>query len=126
MVDWLWTGKKLNCSGTAETQFVYRYERIANVMGISASQFVNQHKDKIDEMKRLLLDYIKGLRQASARNDAERTSQSPADFIKINDNGYPILPDNLYFDNLRKTDLEELLRTYLGWHYSKQSFIIKI
>ena len=88
-------------------------------MGISASQFVNQHKDKIDEMKRLLLDYIRGLRQASARNDAERTSHSPADFIKINDNGYPVLPDNLYFDNLRKTDLEELLRTYLGWHYSK-------
>jgi hypothetical protein len=88
-------------------------------MGISASSFVNQHKDKIDEMKRLLLDYTKGLRQASARNEPVGSSDSPADLITINDNGYPVLPDNIYFDNLRKTELEELLRTYLGWHYSK-------
>lgn len=86
-------------------------------MGVSAPGFVTQHKDKVDEMKRLLLDYAKALRQVSNTNIQTRENTAPADLIQINENGYPILPDKVDFNSLRKSDLEEIIRTYLGWHY---------
>ena len=62
-------GLARNTWGTVKTSnpdgrlVVDRFERIADMMGVSTSPFVDLHKDKVDEMKRNLMDYVKTLQQ---------------------------------------------------------------
>ncbi len=119
---------------------VDRFERIADMMGVSSSPFVDLHKDKVDEMKRNLMDYVKTLRQQKgedATGGGESSSlpagdRLPADTslpngmqVKITGNGFPIVPDVDDWSKLRKKDLELILRTYLGRHYGMTSLLLR-
>ena len=96
------------------TEFTRRFERIAEVMGVSAQPFVDLHKDKVDEMKRNLMDYVKDLRQTGSNNKiaAVRPSDaSPEEWeIKLNALGYPRLPSTGRMRDLRKATLDNMLR----------------
>ena len=77
--------------------------RIANMMGVSTSPFVDLHKDKVDNMKRNLMDYVKNLWQQKGGGESSSLLASgglPADTslpdgmqVKITGNGFPIVPD---------------------------------
>ncbi|KAF8804320.1 hypothetical protein BYT27DRAFT_7213959 [Phlegmacium glaucopus] len=101
---------------------VDRYDRIADVMGIPAQSFADMHKDKIDELKRHLMDYVKSLQQMTGLvSDAEaRDSRAlpPEWQVQITEDGYPRVPHPVPLEDLRKGELDEVLRSYLGWHYS--------
>lgn len=110
---------------------VDRFERIADMMGVSTSPFVDLHKDKVDEMKRNLMDYVKTLRQHKGQDEtgSGETSCLPAGTsllagmqVKITGNGFPIVPDVDDWSNIRKKDLELILWTYLGRHYGMTGF----
>jgi hypothetical protein len=104
-------------------------DRIAKMMDVPSIKFSELHKDKVDEMKRLLINYVKGLREAMFsmnRNTANgepaaaaATAHSPDDLeVKITDDGFPLIPTAVQFDNLRKGELDSILRSYLECHYS--------
>jgi hypothetical protein len=125
---------------------VDRFERIADMMGVNTSPFVELHKDKVDEMKRNLMDYVKTVRQLKGPDkpgSGEASTLSADDGLPAADNlladtglpadiqiltspsGYPLVPDVDDvddWDKLRKKDLELILRTYLGRHYSRIFF----
>jgi hypothetical protein len=92
-------------------------------MGLPDQRFVDHHKEKVNEIKRHLMDYVKSLRPLintdvhgrPAENVGENTN------VKITDEGYPILPSTP-LTNLNKCQLTKLLRSYLGAHYSKYDF----
>jgi hypothetical protein len=95
-------------------------------MGVSAQRFVELHKDKVDEMKRLLITYVKTHKTSMETNDNNRPPQSQNNDreISITDDGFPILPTNIQINKLNKRDLTEMARTYLNAHYSKIYYLL--
>jgi hypothetical protein len=91
-------------------------------MGVPSQLFTEIHKEKVNEMKRNLLDYVIFLRQ---QLDANNIDGQPADTqqeeisIRLTDLGYPVIPTTIQLRNLHKVDLTHILRTYLSAHYSK-------
>ena len=113
---------------------VDRFERIADMMGVSTSPFVDLHKDKVDDMKRNLMDYVKNLQQQKGEDvtGGGESCSLPADTslpdgmqVKITGNGFPIVPDVDDWSKLRKKDLEVILWTYLGRHYGMTSHLLR-
>jgi len=89
-------------------------------MGSTAQSFVEIHSEKVQEIKRLLMDYVKTIRQSLEIVGGRPSNTLPNDTeIKITDDGYPVLPSNLELDYLNKTSLIIILRTYLNAHYSE-------
>lgn len=116
---WLLIGKIASITAAGVIDFMNRYDNIANTMGVSSQCFVDMHKDKVDELKRLLINYVNSLRQ-TANILAARQPSTPSHNLdlRITNDGYPILP-TLPFQNLNKNDITHLIRTYLNAHYSK-------
>ena len=119
---------------------VDRFEHIADMMGVSTSPFVDLHKDKVDNMKRNLMDYVKNLWQQKGEDVTGGGESSslpaggglPADTslpdgmqVKITENGFPIVPDVDDWSKLRKKNLKLILQTYLGRHYSMTSHLLR-
>lgn len=86
------------------------------------------------------MDYVKTLRQQKGEDvtgDGESRSLPAgggmsADnslpegmHVKITENGFPIVPDVDDWSKLRKKDLELIIRTYLGRHYSKTCLLLR-
>lgn len=91
-------------------------------MGSPAKSFVDTHPEIVLEMKRLLMDYFKTIRQSVHDLDSRPSHPPPNDIeVKITKEGYPVLPNSLELDNLNKTSLIIILRTYLNAHYSEYS-----
>lgn len=96
-------------------------------MGAPGQSFADLHRDKINEIKRNLMDYVKGIRQA-VQDSAGRPSSPPPNNIEVSitDNGYPVLPSCLHQDNLSKGILTQILRAYLNAHYSEYNKINRV
>ena len=101
------------------------YDKIAETMNVPSPTFLALHKDKMDEIKRLLMDYVKNLRDQRSKtfidqnNDGTAGKQISTNWeVKISDSGYPILPSIGTLDVLRKGELDIIVRTFLGSHYS--------
>ena len=99
-----------------------RFDNIANTMGVPAQPFVDMHKDKIDEIKRLLMAYIKNIDQtANTSRTNPPAGLRPNDLkIQMTNEGYPLLPTTLDFQKLNKVELTDMMRIYLNAHYSKR------
>jgi hypothetical protein len=90
-------------------------------MGVASQRFVDMHKEKVSEMKRLLVFYVRGLMDI-------RTTNIPTPVVPIVPNtpkiqmspdGYPHLPTETNFSQWKKADLTDAMRTFLNAHYSK-------
>ncbi len=79
------------------------------------------HKEKVSEMKRLLVAYVRGLRDMRTTNI--QTPVVPVvpntPKIQMSPDGYPVLPTETNFSQLKKADLTDAIRTFLNAHYSK-------
>lgn len=104
---------------------VESYDRIAKVMDVHTEPFTVRYKEKVMELKRLLMTYVKDLRQQRlANHETCGVSRTAGDYeVRLTDSGYPLLPTNDQLDNLRKGELDAILRSYLTCHYSEYSFI---
>lgn len=97
-------------------------------MGVPSQSFAEMHKDKVNEMKRLLINYVKSLQSAAIENfgrPPERPRAKPSDrtSIQITDEGYPLILTTVDLHKLKKVDLTQMIRTFLGTHYSKNIFL---
>jgi hypothetical protein len=90
-------------------------------MGVASQRFVDMHKDKVAEMKRLLVVYVRSL--IDMRSRTTTSIQTPVvpniPKIQMSPDGYPILPTETNFAEWKKNHLTEAIRTYLNAHYSK-------
>ena len=109
-------------------------ENITKQFGLNGQSFVERYHSQVMEMKRLLLAFMKSIRD---RKETQETGNTPdpdsqirqaagtaesADEINIDieikPNGFPILPREILGD-LTKRQWEFVLRKYLSLHYSK-------
>lgn len=107
------------------------YDRIAKTMGVPMPSFTSLHKDKVSEIMRLLMDYVKSVRRAKTNierlNDDGQANEAPQDLeVKLSESGYPLIPSNDQFDKLRKAQLDRILRSFLACHYSSFFFFRNI
>ena len=98
------------------------YDHIAKVMGVQTTTFISLHKNKVNEIMRLLMDYVKSVRQSRIVNErlnGSQVNEVPLEReVKLSDSGFPLIPSIDHFDNLRKAELDIILRAFLGCHYS--------
>lgn len=100
------------------------YDRIAKVMGVPTDSFTVRHKDKVTEIKRLLMAYVKDLRQMNVNHQTNHVKETAGDCeVKLSDSGYPLLPSNVRFRDRRKAELDGIVRTYLACHYSERTIL---
>jgi hypothetical protein len=99
------------------------FDRMADMMNVKMESFISRHKDKVNEIKRLLMNYVKELRQWNSTHQPTANVESTTGLqIHLSDYGYPSLPKDIRFDEQRKGDLDKILRSYLACHYSKWNF----
>ena len=95
---------------------------MAEGMGLHMQSFRDKFKDLTSNIKRSMLQYAKilyNLADSKTSEQVELGSVEPAANIKLTDAGYPILPDPTSWRGGRKKELEPLIRTYIGQHYSE-------
>ena len=90
------------------------YDRIAKTMGVPSPSFISLHKDKVNELMRHLMDYVKSIRQKKIYNEqlngGSQVNEMPSERqVKLSDSGYPLLPSIDRFENLRKAELDNIL-----------------
>jgi hypothetical protein len=101
-----------------------RHEQMAELMGLKVPLFREKNKDLLDNLKRSMLHYVKCLQDITASVNTEGPDIGAlGNQIKLNESGYPILPDAVLWRSARKRDLEVLARTYLSHHYSMFLFL---
>ena len=93
-------------------------------MGVPASKFIDDHDDKLDEIKRSLLDYVTDL-QKRLTNPEMHVDPTPPDTSEtymrnnLTKDGYPILPSISGIRALNKINLTRILWEFLTAHYRK-------
>ena len=106
---------------------MFRFDRIAELMGVPAAPFVDTHKSDIHKMKVKLMNYMTALRTQKNHPDLPFGIGDDAERLKVvlqtTPNGYPILPIPMVSDNWRKQDWELLFTMYMGRHYRKHQHI---
>jgi hypothetical protein len=94
-------------------------------MGVDYMPFVMVYKDQVQSLQRHLGEYIKHLHRikVSQLTGATLNEEGATELsIKTTSQGFPILPD-VNLANLKKDDLEQLMRNYVGIHYSMSLFL---
>lgn len=99
-------------------------------MGLTGKPFTVKHKDRVTEMTRTFLDYMKSLRLQAPeainpvpiQNHLEAEPNAEPDRgrsfdISLTPQGYPILPTPIMEKELSKATCERLMRAYLTQHY---------
>ena len=100
----------------------HRHDQIANILGVVASDFEKQYKEKALEMKRLVHGYVQSLQamiQGVMGGPATGMALLTATCKFEMHNGFPKLPMSFDPEDLVKNELEGVLREYLGHHYCK-------
>ena len=93
-------------------------------MEVPGSTFVQLNSAKMDGMLRDFGEYIKNLKRQKEPMGEGMPTATGADqaagkkTLDITPTGFPIIHD-IDFDTLKKEELEDLLRSYLGKHYSE-------
>ena len=97
------------------------HENIASLMATPARSFLETHHDRITELKRTFMSYVKALR---ASDLASRSAMQPAmqpttdTRLLMTKDGFPILPTPWKGSQYKKKELEEWFILYVGQHYS--------
>jgi hypothetical protein len=93
-------------------------------LGISGRNFSEQNAALVTEMTRKFLDYTKSARLEAA--DPEIVDRRHADpdriEVRMTSEGYPIIPKLVMEKELKKSEWELLLRTFLTQHYCEQTY----
>ena len=108
-------------------------------MGLTGKPFTVKHKDRVTEMTRAFLDYMKSLRlqapeainpapvqkdrpsaepESDYRSDAQPKGQISWN-LKLTAQGYSILPTAIKENEGSKAGCEKLMRAYITQHYCR-------
>ena len=98
-----------------------RHDIIHTLLGVPSIGFEKQHQAKTQEMKRMVLDYVKSLKGMTGPTgpEAEPTVQTPGQKWLVTEAGFPKIPANWKWFELNKIDLEHLFRDYISRHYCR-------
>jgi hypothetical protein len=99
------------------------FDRIAELMGVPSTTFLDTYQDNVQHMKLSFLKYVKAL-QSKQRHPAlpfgiGNDPDEPKVVLESTGGGYPILPIPLPSQNWKKKDWEDLFTMYMGRHYRK-------
>jgi hypothetical protein len=89
--------------------------------GRNEKRFVDMFPDLMENIQLKLLDYAKVLKQGAAGSTLAQSGVTPKK-VKLEiltEDGYPLVPRLIDKGDLKKDDLEDLLRRYLNAHYSR-------
>ena len=85
-------------------------------MGLTGQKFIEKHKDQVLEIKRTFLEYMKVTRlEAAVHPDEadEADAAFEATHVRINEKGYPVIPDQVMERQLPKSECEKMIRAYM-------------
>jgi hypothetical protein len=93
-------------------------------VGIAGRNFSEQHEALVTETTRKFLEYAKAARMEAADPEIvdQRRAESEVLEIRMTPNGFPIIPKLVMERELKKSECETLLRTFLTQHYCKSTF----
>jgi hypothetical protein len=88
-------------------------------LGISGRNFSEQHVGLVTDMTRKFLDYAKSARLEAADPDIldQRLAEPEQLEIRLTTLGFPIIPKLVMEKQLKKSEWESLLRSFLTQHY---------
>lgn len=122
-----------DCLGFDDTN---RHEIIHDLLGVPAIGFEKQHHDKAKEMKRVVLDYVKRLKEmtgpsGTGTGTGTGTEAAPAAAARgqkwlVTEAGFPKVPADWDLAGLVKTELEIVFRDYLSRHYCEWQLFFNI
>ena len=94
---------------------------MAESMGLHLQTFRDKFKDLTTNLKRSMLQYAKNLFDLAEHRASDQFDPGvePAANIKMTDEGLPILPEPTFWRGRIKKEIEPLIRTYVGQHYSE-------
>jgi hypothetical protein len=82
------------------------------------------HGDITKEFMRTINEYIQTVRNAAGAGTGSGSGPGPVFdplVIKLDSDGFPILPSPPSWDKFTKDQLEKMYRSYISLHYSKYS-----
>ena len=105
-----------------------RHEIIHDLLGVPALSFERKHHAKAQEMKRMVLDYVKGLKEMSgpAGTEPAPTAAPRGQKWIETEAGFPKVPADWDLVELGKGELEVVFRDYLGRHYCEWQLFLNI
>jgi len=83
-------------------------------MGTIARPFLRNHEDKVNELKRNFLIYVKTLR---APGVLAPDSVKAMPHLTMTEDGFPVMPTLWQGSTYRKKDLEHFFTEYIVQHY---------
>jgi hypothetical protein len=95
---------------------VFSHDEIANLLGVTSKSFEDTYEDKVKELKRTLLEYVKTLMAVTNSAGAGASAAPATGSILFDVDGFPIAPNNL-LGKTTKEDLEQLYHAYITQHY---------
>ena len=95
---------------------IARHEDVLHNLGIAGHDFIAQNQGLVTEMQRKFMDYVKSGR-VEAAGLREQNADSGRAEVRMTSDGYPIIPKLVMDQNLKKVELEKMLRAYLTQHY---------
>ncbi len=78
--------------------------------------FSEIYKDEIGGMQCNILGYVSKMQ--SKGKEADGTNGLKCLTFKLTSSGFPIIPEGVVKEGIRKVDFEQLMQMYLGQHYS--------
>jgi hypothetical protein len=85
--------------------------------------FEDTYNDKVKEMTRNLVNYVKSLRDSGAdvfgQESGNCTNSQSGPDITMSPDGFPVLLASINQKQFTKRELEDAMRAYLGQHYCR-------
>jgi hypothetical protein len=82
---------------------------MAGMKKVNVRSFLDKYKDTVDQVKRNILNYVKGLQEAAGEREPENGEPEVTAEIKLTDVGIPIVPDPKTWCGHLKKEIEPLL-----------------
>lgn len=94
---------------------------MAHLSGVTYSPFSTVYKDLADTLQKEMLTYTEAIRQATAalKHPIIPGPALPRITLEINEDGYPLFPEDVLEKVRVKTELGNLLQQYMDQHYSR-------
>ena len=101
---------------------------MAAQVDVPASPLLTLQKALVEQMQRLVGEYMKDLYRQKSNSAATAQSMAPHPEVVINidEEGYPILPDISPTNDTKKADLVGVMCNYLNKHYCTSNNVVMI
>lgn len=98
---------------------LFSHDNIADILGVPAQSLKQMYEDATKDFMRTVNQYIKQLRTTnSAGVGAGAGAGADPLAIKLDSDGFPIIPSPASWNKVTKEKLEKMYRSYMAQHYS--------